>query len=63
MATEWVEQRPQACPNGHQWNTPGSFLAGWSADSGMGHRIWTCQTCFHTTHAHDPLQLIPRPTS
>lgn len=41
---EWM---PDACPNGHRWDMPGSCLAGWDSPPwcSLMRRVWMCRSC------------------
>jgi hypothetical protein len=56
---EYIEERPAACPNGHDWNRPDSHLVGWAFDRRhRGHRTWECLVCGVTVHARPGESLL-----
>lgn len=47
-----TERRPAACPDGHPWDRPGTFLVGWTGSNlHRGHRYWICTACDAEIHA------------
>jgi hypothetical protein len=56
---QYIERRPTACPNGHPWDRPGSFLIGWVGGMSVrGHRVWTCTSCGAEIHATPGCSLL-----
>ncbi|WP_157776052.1 hypothetical protein [Corynebacterium crudilactis] len=58
----WTEQHPTHCPNNHPWNQPGTYLPGWDSSTTIGHRTWTCTTCWAVIHATPGQTLLQPPT-
>lgn len=57
-----AERRPAACPTGHLWDRPGTFLVGWTGSNlHRGHRYWICTTCDAEIHATPGRSLLDNP--